>query len=65
MRTGADIVALSALMTSTMLAIPIVVQKIRAVNPNVKVLIGGAAVTPQSVQLYGADGFGDNAMLRA
>jgi corrinoid protein of di/trimethylamine methyltransferase len=61
MRTGADIVALSALMTSTMLAIPIVVQKMRAVNPKVKILIGGAAVMPQSVKIYGADGFGDNA----
>ncbi|NDJ77509.1 MAG: cobalamin-binding protein [Chloroflexi bacterium] len=60
-RTGADIIALSALMTTSMLAIPVVIEKMRAVNPNVKILIGGAPVSQESVDLYGADGYAETA----
>lgn len=60
--TGAEIVALSALMTTSMLAIPVVIEKLRAVDPNVKVIIGGAPISQESVELYGADGYADNAV---
>lgn len=59
--TGAELVALSALMTTSMLAIPVVIEKLRAVDPNVKVIIGGAPISRESVDLYGADGYADNA----
>ncbi len=59
--TGAEVVALSALMTTSMLAIPVVIEKLRAVDPNVKVIIGGAPISQESVELYGADGYANNA----
>ena len=59
--TNADIVALSAMMTTTMLGIPKVIEMIREKNPNAKVLIGGAPVSKESAEKWGADGWAPDA----
>ena len=61
LKTDSEIVALSALMTTSMLAMPKVIEMIRARNPDVKVMIGGAPVSSEVADKYGADGYADNA----
>jgi methanogenic corrinoid protein MtbC1 len=60
-RTKADMVALSALMTTSMLAIPQAIRMIREHDPNVAILAGGAPLTRDIATSYGADGYADNA----
>jgi corrinoid protein of di/trimethylamine methyltransferase len=60
-RTNSDVVALSALMTTSMLAMPKVVEMIKARNPNVAILVGGAPLTREVAKLYGADGYAESA----
>jgi methanogenic corrinoid protein MtbC1 len=60
-RTNSDIVALSALMTTSMLALPEAIKMIKARDPNVAVMVGGAPVTRDIAKSYGADGYADNA----
>jgi len=60
-RTNSDIVAISALMTTSMLALPEAVKLIKASNPNVAVMLGGAPVTRDIAKSYGADGYANNA----
>jgi methanogenic corrinoid protein MtbC1 len=60
-RTNSDIVALSALMTTSMLALPEAIKLIKASDPNVAVMVGGAPVTRDIAKSYGADGYADNA----
>lgn len=61
LKTDSEIVALSALMTTSMLAMPKVIEMIRSKNPNVKVMVGGAPVSGEVADKYGADGYADNA----
>ncbi len=61
LNTNADIVALSAMMTTTMLGIPKVIEMIREKNPNAKILIGGAPVSKESAEKWGADGWAPDA----
>ena len=57
----ADVVALSALLTTTMTAMPPIIQAVRAADPEVRILVGGAPVTATYAQSIGADGYGANA----
>ncbi len=61
MRTDSDLVCLSAMMTTTMVGMKRVIEKIRAKNPKVRILIGGAPVTKEVAEMYGADGYGKDA----
>lgn len=61
LKTDSEIVALSALMTTSMLAMPKVIEMIRKRNPNVKIMLGGAPVSSDVAEKYGADGYADNA----
>jgi corrinoid protein of di/trimethylamine methyltransferase len=61
MRTDSDLVCLSAMMTTTMVGMKTVIEKIRAKNPKVKILIGGAPVTKEVASMWGADGYGKDA----
>ncbi len=61
LNTNADIVALSAMMTTTMLGIPKVIEMIREKNPNAKILIGGAPVSKEAAEKWGADGWAPDA----
>jgi corrinoid protein of di/trimethylamine methyltransferase len=61
MRTDSDIVALSAMMTTTMMGMKKVVQMIKEKNPNVAIMLGGAPVTKDVTDLFGADGYAESA----
>ncbi len=61
LKTDSEIVALSALMTTSMLAMPKVIEMIKKRNPNVKIMVGGAPVSGEVADKYGADGYADNA----
>jgi methanogenic corrinoid protein MtbC1 len=60
-RTNSDIVAMSALMTTSMLALPEAIKLVKARNPKVAIMVGGAPVTRDIAKSYGADGYADNA----
>ena len=61
LRTESDFVCLSAMMTTTMVGMPIIIQKIKAKNPDVKIMVGGAPVSADIAQKFGADGYGEDA----
>jgi len=60
-RTQAEVVALSTLMTTSMLAMPKVIEMIKAGNPDAAVMVGGAPLSREIARSYGADGYADNA----
>jgi methanogenic corrinoid protein MtbC1 len=61
LRTDSDIVAMSAMMTTTMLGMKKVIQMIKDKNPNVAIMLGGAPVTRDVADLFGADGYAESA----
>ena len=61
LRTDSDIVGLSALMTTSMISMPEIVQKLKEKNPKVRIMLGGAPITPETVEKYGADGYAKDA----
>ena len=61
MRTDSDIVALSAMMTTTMMGMKKVVQMIKEKNPDVAIILGDAPVTKDVTELFGADGYAESA----
>ncbi|SHK12896.1 homocysteine S-methyltransferase family protein [Desulforamulus aeronauticus] len=58
----ADIIALSALMTTTMVHMPDCIAKVKEAGLSCKVMVGGAAVTDQYAQEIGADGYAFDAV---
>jgi 5-methyltetrahydrofolate--homocysteine methyltransferase len=54
---AADVIGLSALMTTTMTEMPKVLALARQRLPRVKVIVGGAVVTSKYAQEIGADGY--------
>jgi len=60
-RLNADIVCISALMTTTMTGIKRIIEQLKTINPNVKIMIGGAPVTQEIADEWGADGYGKDA----
>ena len=61
MKTDSEIVAMSAMMTTTMLGMKKVIEMIKAKNPNVGIMLGGAPVTQDVANLFGADGYAESA----
>jgi methanogenic corrinoid protein MtbC1 len=59
-KVNADAVALSALMTTSMVAIPNVVKALKSLDPGVTVMAGGAPMTREAAMQFGADGFAAN-----
>lgn len=60
-RTDADLVGLSALMTTSMLAMPKIIKLIRNRDQHVPVIVGGAPLNRDIATQYGADGYAPNA----
>jgi len=61
MRTDSEVVAMSAMMTTTMLGMKKVIAMIKEKNPNVAIMLGGAPVTKDVANLFGADGYAESA----
>jgi len=61
--TAPQVLGMSALMTSTMVHMPRVVQFLRdrGLRDKIKVIVGGAPVLPDWAAEIGADGYGENA----
>jgi len=58
---NADVVGLSALLTTTMPAMEATIAAIKEAAPSVKTIVGGAPVTQQFADQIGADGYSDDA----
>ncbi len=58
---NADMIALSALMTTTMQKMRDVVVAVKTANLSAKVMIGGAVTTPEFAEEIGADGYAKDA----
>jgi corrinoid protein of di/trimethylamine methyltransferase len=61
LRTDSEIVAMSAMMTTTMMGMKKVIQMIKEKNPEVAIMLGGAPVTKDVADLFGADGYAESA----
>jgi corrinoid protein of di/trimethylamine methyltransferase len=61
LRTDSDLVCLSAMMTTTMTGMKKVIDDLHAKNPNVKIMIGGAPVSQDIAEKWGADGYAKDA----
>nr|MBE6544691.1 homocysteine methyltransferase [Oscillospiraceae bacterium] len=61
-RLGADIVGLSALMTTTVPAMKEAIRLLRRSFPECKIIVGGAVLTEEYARTIGADFYGKDAM---
>ena len=57
-----DIVAISALLTTTMLAMEPAIKEIKSRDAKIKVMVGGAPITIEFSEKIGADGFAPDAL---
>ncbi len=64
-RTGARLVGLSALMTTTVPAMEKTVKMLRSADPCVKIMVGGAVMNKEYAEMIGADFYGEDAMSAA
>jgi methanogenic corrinoid protein MtbC1 len=60
-RRKADVIGMSALMTTSMLAMPKAVKMIREQDSGVAIMLGGAPLSLDTAMSYGADGYARNA----
>ncbi|MBU7007938.1 cobalamin B12-binding domain-containing protein [Phosphitispora fastidiosa] len=61
LETDSELVCLSAMMTTTMVGMKDVIARIKEKNPNCKIMIGGAPVSEDLADKWGADGFAKDA----
>ncbi len=61
LKTDSDLVCLSAMMTTTMVGMKEIIEKIKEKNPKCKIMIGGAPVTGDIASRWGADGYARDA----
>ncbi|MBE3585942.1 corrinoid protein [Desulfofundulus thermocisternus] len=61
LKTDSEIVALSAMMTTTMVGMKDIIKAIKEKNPRAKIMIGGAPVTDEIADRFGADGYAKDA----
>ena len=64
-RTGARLVGLSALMTTTVPAMERTVKLLRSTASDVKVMVGGAVMNSEYAEMIGADYYAEDAMAAA
>jgi len=56
-----DIIAISALMSTTMLKMPEFIREIKKEDPKVLIMVGGAPISRELAQKFGADGYAEDA----
>jgi corrinoid protein of di/trimethylamine methyltransferase len=56
-----DIIAISALMSTTMMKIPEFIKAIKKADPEVLVMVGGAPLSRELATQFGADGYAEDA----
>ena len=62
LETGAPLVGLSALMTTTLPSMEETIQLLKQKAPNVKIMVGGAVLTEEYAKKLGADGYSKDGM---
>jgi corrinoid protein of di/trimethylamine methyltransferase len=60
-KTDSELVCLSAMMTTTMVGMKKVIDDLKAKNPDIKIMIGGAPVSQDIAEKWGADGYAPDA----
>ena len=58
---NSDVLAMSAMMTTTMLGMKKVIAMVKEKNPDCLIMLGGAPVTRDVANLFGADGYAESA----
>lgn len=58
---NSDVLAMSAMMTTTMLGMKKVIAMVKEKNPECLIMLGGAPVTRDVANLFGADGYAESA----
>ncbi len=61
-KSKTDVVGISALLTTTMMAMGPATKKIKGKNSKVRVMVGGAPITQEFADKIGADGFAPDAL---
>ncbi len=61
LRTDSEIVCLSAMMSTTAVGMSDIIKQIKAKNPRVKIMVGGAPLNEETAQKWGADGYARDA----
>ena len=56
-----DIIAISALMSTTMLKMPEFIRAIKKEDPKVLIMVGGAPISRELARKFGADGYAEDA----
>lgn len=60
-KNGANIVALSTMMSTTLTNMKKIVDSVRDNFPKIKIMVGGASVTRETADRFGADGYAESA----
>ena len=60
-KKGCEIVALSTMMTTTLSSMKNIIDKVAERFPDTLFLVGGASVTPETSERFGASGYAENA----
>ncbi len=60
-KQGCDILALSTMMTTTLSSMKNIIDKVAHQFPETRFLVGGASVTPETSERFGASGYAENA----
>ena len=61
LKTDSEIVALSSMMTTTMLGMPKVIKMIKEKSPKCRIMVGGAPLSTDVADKFDADGYAENA----
>ena len=61
LKTDSELVCLSAMMTTSMVGMPKVIEKIKEKNPDCLIMIGGAPTSKELADKWGADGYAEDA----
>jgi 5-methyltetrahydrofolate--homocysteine methyltransferase len=61
-KEAADVIGISSLLTTTMLAMEPAIKMIREKNSRVKIMVGGSPITKEYADKVGADGFAPDAL---
>jgi corrinoid protein of di/trimethylamine methyltransferase len=61
-RLGADIIAMSSLMSTTMMAVKQAIPRLKSIDPNLAIMVGGAPLTKEIAESLGADGYAADAV---
>jgi methylmalonyl-CoA mutase cobalamin-binding domain/chain len=59
---GAEVLALSAMMSTTVVAMRDIIRAVKAKSPNTVIMVGGAPMDEALARSYGADGYAETAV---